>query len=169
MGAIDDGKKVWWDVRPHAFFKTVEFRVCDMPLTMEDTLALTALCQALVAKLVDLVEHGEQLPPIEGFYLEENKWWALLHGLDATIYDFGHQKRVPMREAIRDLLDYVYDHAMKLGSQREMQHLYDLLNGPEGTGADRQIAIYRATGDTDAVIQYLREQTLAGVEPVGRR
>jgi glutamate---cysteine ligase / carboxylate-amine ligase len=169
MGAIDDGKKVWWDVRPHVHFKTVEFRIFDMPLTIEDTLALTALCQALVAKLVALTEYGEQLSLIEGSYIEENKWWALLHGLDANIYDFEQKKRVPMREAVRNLLDFVYDQAEKFGSQSEMQHLYNLLDSAEGTGADRQIAIYQATGDTAAVIQYLREQTLAGVESTKRR
>ncbi|HEY4388789.1 MAG TPA: carboxylate-amine ligase [Ktedonobacteraceae bacterium] len=164
MGAIDDGKKVWWDVRPHAYFKTIEFRIFDMPLTIDDTLALAALCQALVAKLVTLVEDGKQMPIIESTFIEENKWWALLHGLDATIYDFEHKKRVPMREAIRALLDFVHDQAEEFGSQHEIQHLYNLLDNAAGTGADRQIAIYRATSDTAQVIQYLREQTLAGIE-----
>jgi len=163
MGAIDDGKKVWWDVRPHTYFKTIEFRVFDMPLTIEDTLALAALCQALVATLVDLTERGEQMPVIRSQYIEENKWWALLHGLDASIYDFSRQVRLPMREAIRDLLDFVREQAEVLGSQREMQHLYRLLDSPEGTGADRQIAVYKATGDTTRVIEFLREQTLAGI------
>ncbi|HTK07216.1 MAG TPA: carboxylate-amine ligase [Ktedonobacteraceae bacterium] len=164
MGAIDDGKKVWWDVRPHAYFKTIEFRIFDMPLTIDDTLALAALCQALVAKLVALVEDGKQVPIIESTFIEENKWWALLYGLDATIYDFERKKRVPMREAIRSLLDFVHDQAEEFGSLHEIQHLYNLLGNAEGTGADRQIAIYRATGDTAQVIRYLREQTLAGIE-----
>ncbi len=163
MGAIDDGKKVWWDVRPHTYFKTIEFRVFDMPLTIEDTLALAALCQALVATLVALTERGEQVPIIQSAYIEENKWWALLNGLDARIYDFGRKERVSMRDAIRDLLDFVGEQAEVLGCQQEIRHLAHLVNSPDGTGADRQIAIYEATKDTTRVIDFLRAQTLLGI------
>jgi carboxylate-amine ligase len=103
------------------------------------------------------------MPIVQSQYIEENKWWALLHGLDASIYDFSRQVRLPMRDAIRDLLDFVREQAEMFGSQREMQHLHQLLDSPEGTGADRQIAVYQATGDTTSVIQFLREQTLAGI------
>jgi glutamate---cysteine ligase / carboxylate-amine ligase len=163
MGAVDDGKKVWWDVRPHSFFKTVEFRMFDMPLTIDDTLALAALCQALVAKIVSLTERGEALPIIQGQYIEENKWWSLMNGLDSVIYDFQRKERIPMREAVRDLLDFVQDQSEELGSQKELQHLYNLIESPQGTGADRQVAIYQQTGDTSEVVKFLREQTLLGI------
>ncbi len=158
-GIIDNGKKIWWDIRPHPFFNTVEFRICDMPATLEDTLALAALCQALVAKLTWLYERGMEIHVLPRFYVEENKWQAMRYGLDGEIIDFVHGRSTPMRDAINELLDFVDDVLDDLGSRREINYLRMLLDDPRGTGADRQIAVYRQTGSLDAVIRYLIEQT----------
>lgn len=162
--SIDNAKKIWWDIRPHPFFDTVEFRSCDMPGTIEDTLALAALCQALVAKLTQLAERGTEVPVLARDYIEENKWRAMRYGLDAEVIDFTRHRRLSMRDSLRELLDFVEDVVDELGSQHEMEYLHRLLDDPRGTGADRQIAVYRESGeDTQKVLQFLMEQTMQGV------
>ncbi|HEY6539745.1 MAG TPA: carboxylate-amine ligase, partial [Ktedonobacteraceae bacterium] len=162
-GVIDNGKKIWWDIRPHPFFNTVEFRICDMPATLDDTLALAALCQALVAKLAWLHGRGLGMHILPRYYIEENKWQAMRYGLDGEIIDFVHGCSLPMRDAIGEMLDFVDDVLDDLGSRREINYLRMLLDDPRGTGADRQIATYRQTASIDAVIHYLIEQTALGV------
>ncbi len=158
-GCIDNGKKIWWDIRPHPFFKTVEFRVCDMPATFEDTIALTALCQALVAKLTWLHRHGLSVHALPRPLLEENKWRAMRYGLDGEVLDFTRNRRLSMRESIHEMLDFVDDVLDDLGSRCEIDYLHSLLEDERGTGADRQIEIYRRTGSVRNVVQYLMEQT----------
>jgi len=164
-GCIDNGKKIWWDMRPHPFFDTIEFRICDMPATIEDTLALVALCQALVARLVHLAEQGKDVPVLARDYIDENKWRAVRYGLDAEVVDFTTLRRLPMRDAIRELLDFVEDEIDALGSHHEMNHLRALLDDERGTGADRQIAVYNESGgDLRKVSDFLVEQTMAGIQ-----
>ncbi|GAC1474109.1 MAG: carboxylate-amine ligase [Ktedonobacteraceae bacterium] len=161
---IDNGKKIWWDIRPHPFFDTIEFRISDMPATIEDTLALAALCQALVAKLTQLDERGKAVPVLRRDYIEENKWRAMRYGLDAEIIDFDRHRRLSMRDSIRELLDFVDDVVTELGSRREMDYLRALLDDPRGTGADRQMALYQQSNDLQQVNQFLMKQTMQGVE-----
>ena len=161
---IDNAKKIWWDIRPHPFFDTIEFRMCDMPATIEDTLALAAFCQALVAKLVQLDKRGVTVPVLARDYIEENKWRAMRYGLDAEVIDFVQHRRLSMREALRELLDFVDDVVDELGSRREMNYLRKLVDDPRGTGADRQIAVYRENDDIQQVLQFLMEQTMQGVQ-----
>ena len=163
MGCIDNGKKIWWDVRPHPFFDTVEFRVCDMPANIEDTLALAALCQALIAKLTWCHEHNVDVPVLTRDYLEENKWRAMRYGLDAEAIDFVKLRRLSMRDSINELLDFVEDVIDDLGSRHEMNYLRAMMVSPNGTGADRQVAIYEQTGDLNKVVELLMEQTMQGI------
>jgi carboxylate-amine ligase len=156
---IDNGKKIWWDIRPHPFFNTVEFRVCDMPATFEDTIAIAALSQALVAKLVWLHHHGVASHLVPRALLEENKWRAMRYGLDAQVVDFIRDRRLTMRESISELLDFVEDVVDDLGSRREMNYLRGLLEDERGTGADRQIEVYQRTGSMQAVTRHLMQQT----------
>src|SRR5437763_7913848 len=165
-GCIDNGKRIWWDIRPHPFYSTIEFRICDMPGTFDDTIAIAALCQALVARLTWLYKRGLSTPALSSHFIEENKWHVMHAGLDAEIFDFVLGRRLSMRESISELLDFVDDVIDDLGSRREMNYLRGLLDGPEGTGADRQIAIYEQTGSMDAVIKLLMQQTMQGI-PVG--
>lgn len=157
-GCIDNGKKIWWDIRPHPFFNTVEFRVCDMPATFEDTIAIAALCQALVAKLTWLHHHGMTAHILPRPLLEENKWRAMRYGLDAEVLDFTRDRHLSMRESISELLDFVDDVVDDLASRREIDYLRALLSDKRGTGADRQIAIYKRNHNIDEVIQYLMQQ-----------
>ncbi len=163
-GCIDNGKKIWWDIRPHPFFDTIEFRICDMPSTLDDTLGIAALCQAMVAKLVQLDEQGKEMPALRRDYIDENKWRAMRYGLDAEVIDFVKRRRISMRDSIRELLDFVDDVVDELGSRREINYLRALMDDPSGTGADRQIAIYeQSSGDLDTVNQFLMEQTMKGI------
>lgn len=162
-GCIDNGKKIWWDIRPHPFFDTVEFRVCDMPATIEDALALAALSQALIAKLAWCHEHNVEVPVLTRDYLEENKWRAMRYGLDAEYIDFVGYRRMNMRDAVSETLDFVEDVVDDLGSRSEMTYLRALMNNPNGTGADRQLAVFEQTHDTNKVVELLIEQTMQGI------
>jgi glutamate---cysteine ligase / carboxylate-amine ligase len=164
MEAIDNGKKIWWDIRPHAFFDTLEFRICDMPSTLEDTLGIVALCQALIAKLAYLNERDKSVPTLRRDYIEENKWRAMRYGLDAQVLDFASMRRLSMRDSLRETLDFVDDMVDDLGSRREINYLRALLDDPRGTGADRQIALYQESSDLQKVNKFLIERTMEGVE-----
>lgn len=165
-GCIDNAKKIWWDMRPHPFFDTVEFRICDMPATFEDTIAIAALCQALVAKLTWLYGRNLLTPTLPSHYIDENKWRAARYGLDAEIFDFVQDRRLSMRNSIHELLDFVDDVVDDLDTRSEMQYIRALLDDPCGTGADRQIAVYNETGSIQAVVRYLMQQTLQGMNSV---
>ncbi len=160
---VDNGKRVWWDIRPHPFFPTLEFRICDMPATFEDTMAITAICQALVAKLSWLYQRNMTTYVLPSRYIDENKWLASRHGMDAEVVDFVQKRRLSMRKSLGEMLDFVDDVIDDLGSRREIDYVRELLEDPRGTGADRQIAVYKETGSTQAVIHYLMEQTMQGI------
>jgi carboxylate-amine ligase len=165
VGYIHSGNDIWWDVRLNMNFDTIEFRIFDMPATIEDTIALVALCQALVAKLVWLNRHHKDVAVLPRDYIMENKWQAVRYGLDAQIADFVNLRRLSMRDALHDLLFFVGDVLDDLGSHREIHHLRHLLNDPRGNGADRQISLYQQTNKVEDIIPFLTQQTLQGVLP----
>jgi len=134
-----------------------------MPATIHDTIALAALCQALVAKLTWLNKNNLWAPMLSCHFIEENKWHAMRSGLDAEVIDFSQGRRLSMREAIGELLDFVDEVVDDLGSRLEMNYLRNLLEDPRGTGADRQIAVYQETGSIDALIQFLTQQTMQDI------
>jgi carboxylate-amine ligase len=162
-GCIDNAKKIWWDIRPHPFFGTVEFRIFDMPLTLDDVIALAAVCQSLVAKQSWLNKRGIETYVVPRYFLEENKWRAMRYGLDAEIVDFEHERTLSMRDSFHRLLDMVDDVADDLGTRPDLNYVRKLLDDPRGTGADRQIALYKKTGSLHAVYQYLLQQTMEGI------
>jgi carboxylate-amine ligase len=164
-GHIDNGRRIWWDIRPHAVYPTLEFRVCDMPATLDDTIALAALCQALIAKLAWLHRRHLTMHVLPRYFIEEHKWHASRYGLDARVFDFVQGRRLTMRESIGELLDLVDDVLDDLGCRREILYLRTLLSSPVGTGADRQIHLYEQTGDISEVIRYLIGQTMRGIVP----
>jgi carboxylate-amine ligase len=162
-GCIDNGKRIWWDIRPHPFFRTIEFRICDMPATINDTIALAAVCQALIAKLTWLNKNSLWAPMLSSHFIEENKWHAMRSGLDAEVIDFARGRRLSMRDSIGELLDFVDDVVDDLGSRREMNYVHKLLADPRGTGADRQVAVYQETGNIDDLIRFLMQQTMQDI------
>lgn len=161
---IASSRDIWWDIRLHPTFSTLEFRIFDMPSTLEDTLALTALCQALVAKLAWLYSHQHTVPVLPREYIAENKWRALRYGLDATIFDFVKGHTISIRDSTHELFDFIDDVLDDLGCRREITYLRTLLNNPWGTGADRQIALYQQSGSLQQVVDFLLQRTLLGVD-----
>jgi carboxylate-amine ligase len=158
---IDDGKKIWWDVRPHPFFPTLEFRVCDIPTRVDDTIAIAALIQAIVAKLNKLIDKNLGFRLYRRMLVQENKWRAVRWGLDGKMIDFGKQKEVPVRDLIMELLEFVDDVLDDLGSRKEVEHIHTILE--RGTSADEQLQIYRETNDLKAVVDRLIERTMENV------
>lgn len=162
LRCIDNGKKVWWDLRPHPQFGTLEFRVCDVPTSPKATVALAALAQAIVVKLYRLRRSNLGFRIYPRALVEENKWRAARYGIDGQLIDFGKRKEVPMKELALELLEFVDDVVDELGSRNALQYVHRILE--EGTSADRQLAVFRQTGDLKAVVQWLVEETRAGNE-----
>lgn len=160
-GSIDNAKKIWWDIRPHPFFPTLEIRICDLPMRVEETIAIAALCQALAAKLFSLYEKNLSFRHYRRSLLMENKWRAVRYGLDGKLIDFGRQKEMPARELIRELLNFVDDQVDELGSRREIEYIYQILE--MGSGADRQIRVFNETGSIEAVAEYIQRESNAGL------
>ncbi|HET7295162.1 MAG TPA: carboxylate-amine ligase [Vicinamibacteria bacterium] len=159
---IDDGKKIWWDIRPHAYFKTLEFRVCDIPCRAEETVALAALCQALVAKLHRLFESNLGIRMYHRAILEENKFRALKTGLDGMMIDFGLRQEAPTRALILEVLNFVDDVVDDLGTRDEMRFLHAWAASGD-TGADRQVRAFQRAGSLQAVVDLLVDETRQGL------
>jgi glutamate---cysteine ligase / carboxylate-amine ligase len=159
-GCIDNAKKIWWDVRAHPFFDTVEVRVCDMTTRIDDTVALAALIQAVMGKLYLLYRKNLGFREYSRELIEENKWRAVRYGLDGQLIDFGKQEQIPVRALIGELLDFVGEAADIFGSQNELDRIRTVLR--EGTSADRQLAVYARTKDFKAVVDDLIEQSMLG-------
>lgn len=160
-GCIDNGKKIWWDVRPHPFFPTLEFRICDIPTRVDDTIAIAALFQAIVARLDRLIEQNLGFRLYRRMLIQENKWRAVRYGLDGKMIDFGKQKEVPTRDLIRELLDFVDEVVDDLGSRSEIEHIHTILE--RGTSADDQLAVYSEANDLRAVVDRLIDRTMENV------
>jgi carboxylate-amine ligase len=160
-GSIDNGKKIWWDLRAHPSFPTLEFRVCDQTTRLEETICIAALTQAICAKLLQLRARNLGFRKYMPALIGENKWRAIRYGLDGKLIDFGKQAEVPMRELAVELVEFVDDVVDDLGSRSAVDYVHTIL--AEGTSADRQLAVLQGGGDTRAVVQLLAEETLRGV------
>ena len=159
---IDNGKKIWWDIRLHPYFDTIEFRICDIPMRIDETICIAALIQALVAKMHKLMKQNLSFRPYRKVLINENKWRAARYGIQGKLIDFGKQEEVPYRELCGELLDFVDDVLDELGSRHEVEYIKQILD--HGTGADRQLAVFEQTGgDLKAVVDYIVEETKAGI------
>jgi glutamate---cysteine ligase / carboxylate-amine ligase len=162
--SIDNGRKIWWDLRPHAVFPTIEFRICDAATRIEETLCLAGLIQAICAKLLVLREKNQGFRRYLPSLIQENKWRAMRGGMDAKLIDFGKQTEVPMRELAVELLEFVDDVVDALGSRKEVEYLETIVR--EGTSADRQIRVWKETGHLHTVVDSVAAETIAGVPVV---
>jgi carboxylate-amine ligase len=158
---IDNAKKIWWDIRPHPFFNTIEFRVSDIPMRADETIALAALIQATVAKLYKLYTSNQGFRLYRRALIMENKWRAARYGLDGKLIDFGKQKEVPARDLVHEYLDFVDDVVDELDSREELNYIHEILE--RGSGADRQLRVFEQTGDLKKVVDYIIEETEAGL------
>jgi carboxylate-amine ligase len=159
---IDNAKKIWWDIRPHPFFNTVEVRACDIPLRAEETVAIAALIQATAAYLYKLHEANQDFRQYARPLLMENKFRAVRYGLDGKLIDFGKQQEIPLRELIEEYLELVNPVVDELGSRNAINGIRDILKN--GTGADRQLKVFAESGgDLKAVVDYMAKETAAGL------
>src|SRR3954467_14855974 len=155
---IDNAKKIWWDIRVHPFFNTVEFRICDVPMTVNETIAIAALFQAICAKLYKLRSQNMNFISYSRLLINENKWRAGRYGIDGTMIDFGKESEVNTRVLIYELLDFVDDVVDLLGSRHAISYVHKILE--KGTGADRQMAVFRETNNLVSVADYVQASFL---------
>jgi glutamate---cysteine ligase / carboxylate-amine ligase len=159
-GCIDEPTKIWWDVRPHPKFPTIEFRVCDICTRIDEAVCIAALVQAIVAKVIKLRLENQSWRIYRHHLITENKWRAVRYGIDGRLIDFGKRAEVPMKELAVELLEFVDDVVDDLGSRSEVEYLHTILAG--GTSADRQLAVFHETGDLKAVVDHLVAETKEG-------
>ncbi len=156
---IDNAKKIWWDIRPHPFFDTIEVRICDIPLRAKESIAIAALIQATACKLWHLHSRNVDYRAYSRALLMENKFRAVRYGLDGKMIDFGKQAEVPARDLILEYLEFVDDVLDELNSRDEIGYIRTMLD--QGSGADRQLRVFRETGSMRDVVDYMALETKA--------
>ena len=161
-GCIDNPKKIWWDIRLHPFFDTLEMRVCDAQSRVDDTLAIAALIQAVIAKLYKLLKYNTTFRVYRRRLLDENRWRASRYGLQGKLIDFGREAEVETRSLLNELMEFVSTEVEELDSRREMAHIERIMR--EGTGADRQLAVWERTQDMRKVVDHIVAETYEGLD-----
>jgi len=158
---IDNPKKIWWDLRLHPFYNTIEFRICDMSLTMDETICITAIIQAIVAKLYKLNAANTSFNVYRLALIKENKFRAARYGVMGKMIDFGLQKEVDTRELIIELLEFIDDVVDELGSREEINYVHNILRN--GTGAAKQLKVFEQTNDLTKVVDMITEKFTVGL------
>lgn len=168
FGKGDPVAKIWWDIRPHPRFDTLEFRIADICTTVDDAVCIAATFQAVVAKLLKLRENNMSWRSYRHMHITENKWRAVRYGIDGELIDFGKQESVPFHFLMEEMLELLDDVVDDLGSRKEVEHIRHILQ--HGTSADRQLAVYRKHGGDEnrqealkAVVDHLIEETKRGI------
>jgi carboxylate-amine ligase len=162
LNCIDTGKKIWWDVRPHPTYGTLEFRMFDTATRVEEAVAIAALTQAIVVKLHRLYTRNQSWRIYRRALIEENKWRAARYGIEGKLIDFGREAEVPMRELMLELMELIDDVVDELGSRSAVEYIHTILN--EGTSAERQLRVYQQTGDLKDVVRHLVMETRTSVQ-----
>lgn len=158
---IDNARKIWWDLRVHPYFNTVEFRICDVPMTVDESIALAALIQAICVKLYKLRTQNLNFIIYPRALVNENKWRASRYGIDGNLIDFGKETEVNTRVLLHELLDFVDDVVDHLGSRHAVAFVQKIME--RGTGADRQLEVFRTTQSLTSVVEYIRSEFLQGI------
>jgi carboxylate-amine ligase len=166
-GCIADYTHIWWDIRLHPRFGTIEVRVMDAVTRAEETVALTAYVQALVKQYAERFDSGAELPSFHRILISENKWLGARYGLEAPVMDLatGRRNRVPVAQLIRRTLRDIEPHARELGAERELEGIKDIL--AKGNGADRQLRVFNANRDIVEVASEIADATEAAALPAG--
>jgi glutamate---cysteine ligase / carboxylate-amine ligase len=162
-GCIADYTHIWWDIRLHPRFGTIEVRVMDAVTRVEDTTALAAYVQGLVKYYSDAYEAGRELPSYHRILTTENKWLGARYGLEAPVMDLvtGRRNRVPVAQLVRRALREIEPHARELGSERELEGIRDILG--RGNGSDRQLRVFNANRDIVEVVSEIADATEAAL------
>jgi carboxylate-amine ligase len=159
---IDNAKKIWWDIRLHPFFNTLEFRICDIPMRVDETICLAAIMQAVVYKLYKLIRQNLGFRLYRRALITENKWRAARYGIDGKLIDFGKQEEVDFKILAMELLAFINDVVDDLGSRDEVNYLLKIIDN--GTGADRQLKVWDGTEEgLKKVVDYIIEETHIGL------
>ncbi len=158
---IDNAKKIWWDLRVHPFFNTVEFRICDIPMTVDETITIAALFQAICAKIYKLRLKNLNFIQYSRALLNENKWRASRYGIEGRLIDFGKEEEVNTRVLIYELLDFIDDVVDDLGSRHRIAYIHKMLEN--GTGADRQLKAFEKNNDLKDVVTLIQNSFLEGI------
>ncbi len=139
--SIDNPKKIWWDMRPHPIFGTLEFRVCDIVTRVDECIAIAALKQAIVVRLYSMFEENTSFRVYRRALISENKWRAQRWGLDGKMIDFGKRDEVEAKALMHELVAFVDPVLDMLGSRREVESILQIVE--HGTSADRQLAVFK--------------------------
>src|SRR5690349_8374042 len=163
-GCIADYTHIWWDIRPHPRLGTIEIRICDAVTQLDDVIAITAFCQALVKHYSERYDAGEAMPSFHRILTTENKWLAARYGIEAPIMDryTGRRNRVPVSQMVRRTLRLIEPHARELGADGELTGIEQILR--RGNGADRQLRVFNANRDIVEVVREIAELTEAASE-----
>lgn len=160
--------KIWWDIRPHPIFDTLEFRIADICTKVDEAVCLAALFQAICAKLLKLRRNNMSWRHYRNIHITENKWRAVRYGINGTLIDFGRQEDIPFHFLMNELLEFLDDVVDELDCREEVSYVHTILK--EGTSADRQVKIYKQHGGDDnrqealnAVVDNLIEETKVGL------
>jgi glutamate---cysteine ligase / carboxylate-amine ligase len=164
-GCIADYTHIWWDIRLHPRFGTVEIRVCDAVTLMEDAVALAAFCQALVKLHSERYDAGEEIPSYHRILTTENKWLAARYGLEAPVMDLatGRRNRIPVAQLVRRTLKEIEPHARELGADAELEGIRAILS--RGNGSDRQRRVWNANRDITEVVREIADATEQATVP----
>jgi glutamate---cysteine ligase / carboxylate-amine ligase len=161
-GSIADAKQIWWDVRPHPYFPTLEYRIADIPMRADETLALAALLQAITVKLYRLRRRNLGWRLYRRALIMENKWRAARWGVNGKLIDLGKEEEVATPKLREELLEFVDDVVDDLGSRQEVEKIRWILRN--GTGADRQLRVWRETRDLKKVVDFVVSETAVGLQ-----
>ncbi len=168
FGKNETVAKIWWDIRPHPLFDTLEFRIADICTSLDDAVCIAALFQAICAKLVKLRRNNMSWRQYRNIFITENKWRAVRYGIHGELIDFGQEQSIPFHFLIEELLEILDDVLDELGSRQEVEHVRTILR--RGTSADRQLKVYREHGGDEnreealqAVVDFLVTETREGV------
>ncbi len=158
-GCIPDYTSIWWDIRLHPRFGTVEIRICDAVTRVEDAVAIAAYCQALVKQLSEQYDAGAEIPSYHRILTSENKWLAARYGLEAPVMDLGsgRRNRIPVARLVRRTLAEIAPHARELDCDRELEGVREILS--RGSSADRQLRIFNANRDIVEVAREIADAT----------
>ncbi|HEX5691839.1 MAG TPA: carboxylate-amine ligase, partial [Roseiflexaceae bacterium] len=159
--SIDNPKKIWWDMRPHPVFGTLEYRVCDIVTRVDECIALAGLMQAIIVRLYSMFEDNTTFRVYRRALVTENKWRAQRWGLEGKLIDFGKRAEVEAKALMHELVEFVDPVLDRLGSRHEVEYILKIVEN--GTSADRQLAIYKETNDLKAVVDNLMVETMEGV------
>lgn len=168
FGKKEPVAKIWWDIRPHPVFDTLEFRISDVCTTVDEAVCMVALYQAICAKLIKLRRENMSWRAYRTIHINENKWRAVRYGINGELIDFGKQTEVPFHFLINEILEFVDDVVDDLGSRQDIEYIHNIIKN--GSSADRQIEVYRSNGGDEnkedalkAVVDYLIDQTEQGI------